>query len=716
MERIARILVRHSRRVLAATGLVSLVAALMFLRMDFNADISRFITEGNPVGESWVALQEKYDAADPINVLVSLPPGESFRTKTGLVTLAGLREQIAALEGVRQVGSVVPDRNPLTGAPLTAAVLAQASDPIVEAMLAASPVADLLIAADGRHSLLMVVPDGDAVEVTRRLEQLAPPPGAELVLSGNPVIFASVLSNLSWFLLVIPPAVIILLLATFYTNIGDRRLTALSIVPAALGALWTFGFIFGLGREVDIVTVIVPIFVIVMGSADGLHFVAHYQEAVEHTADRVERVASTLRQVGLPMILTTISTSAGFLSLLAADVRPIRQMGVFTAVGIGFAGIISFFTLPALMSRLDVQPRHHQALLGPRVTSLIKQLARRRWVAAALAAGLLAFTAIFIVRLEVTTDQLFFFKDGDPVRLAFDRTAEVFGGASPMMGEFVYDPAAGPDQLAALAAVEDRMESLPGVRTVFSLADLAGVLPPDQIEAALRGEVALPLGAMASGDGLRFLMFTESFTTADLRGWVAFTADQPEVRVLTGLPVLWDEIARLVLRAQIGSLAAAFVLVAAMLLISYRRLRETLVSLVPIALTVGTLLAFIAASDIQLHLVTAIASSIVIGVGIDYAIHLVAAVDHARAEGEGFSLRAIDKAGRPIIANALGIAVGLTGLWLSPFRFHPQISMIMWVSMLTAALTTLLIIPALLPATGLRAASGRPSSGAPSPA
>ena len=116
------------------------------------------------------------------------------------------------------------------------------------------------------------------------------------------------------------------------------------------------------------------------------------------------------------------------------------------------------------------------------------------------------------------------------------------------------------------------------------------------------------------------------------------------------------------------------------------------------------MLGFLALSGINLNLVTAILSSIVIGVGIDYAIHFIASIDYARTEGDGYVLRAIDRAGRPIIANALGIAVELTGLWLSPFRIHPHISMIMWVSMTTAALTALVIIPALLPREGVAGA------------
>jgi len=123
---------------------------------------------------------------------------------------------------------------------------------------------------------------------------------------------------------------------------------------------------------------------------------------------------------------------------------------------------------------------------------------------------------------------------------------------------------------------------------------------------------------------------------------------------------------------------------------------------VPVALTIATLLGFIAVSGIQLNLLTAIISSIVLGVGIDYSIHFVAAIDNARSEGDGYVLRAIDRAGRPIVANALGIAIALSALWLSPLAIHPQVSMMMWVSMITAALAALTVIPAMLPRDGVR--------------
>ena len=90
-----------------------------------------------------------------------------------------------------------------------------------------------------------------------------------------------------------------------------------------------------------------------------------------------------------------------------------------------------------------------------------------------------------------------------------------------------------------------------------------------------------------------------------------------------------------------------------------------------------------------------------IGVGIDYSIHYVAAIDLARRDGDGYVYRALDRAGRPIVANALGIAIGLSALIFSPLAIHAQVMAIMWVSMTTAALTALLVIPALLPSDGI---------------
>jgi predicted RND superfamily exporter protein len=710
MDRIARMIVAHSRVVLAATAIVTLVAVAMLFRLSLNADVSSFLLEGNATGEQFAALQDEYETRDPINVVASLPDGQTFRSADDLALVAELRDVLLEIDGVGDVATVVPETNPVTGGALDADELRDLPDAAATTLLDQSPVADLLVSDDAQHTLLMVTADDDATATARRVTDVTVD-GVELTFSGNPVVFASVIDALSVVLLIIPPIVLALLVLVFFATIGDRRLSVLAIVPAALGSLWTFGLVFGLGYEIDVVTVIVPIFVIVMGSADGLHFVTHFQKEAARTTDRVDQVASALSHVGVPMILTTISTAAGFLSLVVTDVEPIRQLGLFTAAGIAFAGIVSFFSLPALLSRLHLRPPRRAPVLGRPVVGGLKALVRTRVPAALLTIGIVAFAAVGIPRLEVNADQLFFFEDDDPVRQAFDRTEELFGGATPLVGEFAFDPAAPQASLDAAHAASEDLEQLDGVREVFSVAELADQLPPDQLEAVLGGE-PLALGRMVSDDGLRFLLLPGDFTTADLNGWLAFAEQRDEIRVLTGLPVVWDEIARLVLDAQRTSLIVAYLLVAALLAFAYRRLWETVISLVPITLTIATLLGFIALSGMQLNLLTAVVSSIVLGVGIDYVIHYVAAINLARPGGDGYVLRAIDRAGPPIVANALGIAIALSALWISPLRIHAQVSQIMWVAMTTACLTSLLVVPALLPRAGVRASAGEADEGA----
>ena len=216
MERIARVIVSHNKPILAATALISLVAVAMLFRLQFNADISSFALTGSEAGEAFVELQEKYNTGDPINAVVTLPEGETFRSKAGLVTLVELRDEILSVEGVESVATIVPDENPITGEPLTAVAVGSAPEQLVVALVDSSPVSQILLDESGRNTLMLIIPADDATALARTLAEMEPPNGVEVTLSGNPVIFATVLDIFSWFLLVIPPLVIALLVGVFY--------------------------------------------------------------------------------------------------------------------------------------------------------------------------------------------------------------------------------------------------------------------------------------------------------------------------------------------------------------------------------------------------------------------------------------------------------------------------------------------------------------------
>ena len=64
MERVARIIVEHSKRILGITGLITVLSLLMLFRMDFNADVSSFIIEGSGVGREFAYVPQADDWLD----------------------------------------------------------------------------------------------------------------------------------------------------------------------------------------------------------------------------------------------------------------------------------------------------------------------------------------------------------------------------------------------------------------------------------------------------------------------------------------------------------------------------------------------------------------------------------------------------------------------------------------------------------------------------
>jgi predicted RND superfamily exporter protein len=108
MQSIARFLVRRTRVVLAVTLLVTLAAVAMLPRLSFDVDVASFLLQSTPEGRTLVELQEKYDAGDPITVLLTRTDGGAFTDREGLVLLAQARDALTALDAVASVGSLVP--------------------------------------------------------------------------------------------------------------------------------------------------------------------------------------------------------------------------------------------------------------------------------------------------------------------------------------------------------------------------------------------------------------------------------------------------------------------------------------------------------------------------------------------------------------------------------------------------------------------------------
>ncbi len=718
MGKIANFVYTKSRLIIILVVLINVISLASFFRFDLDTDFLSFFSGGNPSADEYHRLNEKYHSGEAISVFIE--QDSSLLNKDNLINVFQLQEEIKRLDGVVQVQSFIPPEIMVMGnvIPVTGELIRSQSQPLSEFIDSKYFLADQFLAADSSKGMLMVNLQTDAAagEVVKSLQEIAEREDRlNISLAGNEIIKDTLWHYLLRILFILPPCAIILILLVFFTILRNRRLTILAIIPAGLAALWTFGTIFWSGLELNLVTVLSPLFILVIGSAYGLHYVTHFQENLPRYSDRRQLTVATLQMVGTPILLATVTTMAGFASLTWAKVIPMRQMGIFVTLGIGYAGLLSLLFVPAVLSRMKLPPKS-PPLRESRLVRVILTVSRQKAPIIAVFLVILAVSAFYIPRLDVVSNQLMFFKPGSEIRQTFARVEEHFGSALPLTGEIISDKGSAAiydSQFASkVLATERRLEELPGIKSAFSIFDLVmGINKMTAEENTYPQDPAVARGTLQqlgdegqkswiSADGLKMIIKTEGLSSGDIARLEDFVAEQSEIRVITGMPLLFDEMNRLVVQSQIQSLGLALALIFIILLVTIRKFRAALVALIPIVITIIAILGMLSVSKFNLNILTANLSAISVGVGVDYSIHLISGIHYFRKQGmngRDSVNSALSSVSRPVLTNAFGLAIGLSVLFFSPLQIHLQAASVMWVAMVVSSMAALLLIPIMYP-------------------
>ncbi|TET14908.1 MAG: hypothetical protein E3J77_03455 [Actinobacteria bacterium] len=204
------------------------------------------------------------------------------------------------------------------------------------------------ISEDGNVALLMVetVKDIEDEKLKVELENIIEPiKGQTLQVHyfGMPFIMAE-MSESSWktMRLGIIAAVTVLLILFFCFR--SVRGVLLPLAVALLSSIWVMGSVASIGRSATMMISAIPVLMISLATAYGIHFISRYYEE-RHNLNPVKAVNMTIRDIFVPILMSALTTMAGFLSLTAAIVRPMTEFGFFTTMGIFFAFVLATFLL-----------------------------------------------------------------------------------------------------------------------------------------------------------------------------------------------------------------------------------------------------------------------------------------------------------------------------------------------------------------------------------
>jgi len=550
--------------------------------------------------------------------------------------------------------------------------------------------------------------------------------------------------------LLFPLALLVMILLLFASFMTIRGIL-LPVVVVLLSVIFAMGSMVLLGFPMTTMSFIAPVLLLAIGVADAIHVLNRYNEEVakfkqrlapltertkqELKAAKREAILNTMEEMTGPVVMTSLTTAVGFLSLLTAFMVPQRHFGLVTAIGVMAAMLVSLLLIPAVMSLLKLPRTRDLNKKGLRPLTRVlmafeKAIVGHKKIVMVVALIIFGVMVAGIPQLRVETSNEEFLGEEHEAVKVLDFTSEYFSGDFNVMVEFdtgVRDGLKDPEVLNAMLDLEEFLLAN-GVSKTFSLTTLvrqmnerfnaddpAFYVIPDQknvisqllllftFQGGTLGDMAL--GDFSAGTVTGMYKMGSSGNVSRLGALVQDYLDEnfPEdgdIRVrMIGATALMDRMFTQMTRSQLVGLATTISAVAVLVMLLMGSIVAGLIAAIPLILTVTVSMGIMAYTGQPLDIMTLMVSVVAVGIGVDYSIHFISRfrTEYRVDQNAERALQAtIRTTGRGITYNALTVALGFFILILASFKgirtFGWQIALTMGVS----ALSAISIIPAIL--------------------
>jgi uncharacterized protein len=516
-----------------------------------------------------------------------------------------------------------------------------------------------------------------------------------------------------------------------WRTLAAIMLTLGASVAVAVGV----GDIFGFSNSV--VSTLVPLTVMVTTTATLVYLHSRFMER-DDGVSLLDHHARALANKFLPCTASMFATAVGFAALAVSDIRPVREMGLWTACGLLAAWVACFTLFPALQFLLRTPQRSHSAIEGQWFAAVVEVLVpatlRYRWyfVCAALAIMLCGAASLFgipgrLAPLQLETDALTYVNPHEPVAQDTRRFEETNGlDIDDLWLQTKPGSALDPDFLRSVDQLARRLEQQPGINAVDGpttvlrwaryiqsgtdqlptaasdwpkiAADLEQILLTEpsarsyvdvtnlssvRLTIRGRGEVFGPSGAMR-----KFIEKT----------WNDARAADPAFRdvhgVLAGKGVLSGNITERLLPTLTQSFGITASVIFCAFLVVFRSPSARLMTMIPSFFAILSVFIVMRIAGIPLNIATILIGSTVLGATENDQVHFFYHLQEGRSSGStGDALKhAMLTAGRPILFATLINTSGFLALALSdlpPMRQFGVVSASAFVLALIADFTAL---------------------------
>ena len=428
-----------------------------------------------------------------------------------------------------------------------------------------------------------------------------------------------------------------------------------------------------------------PIILLTIANSDGVHFVAKFFKEMRNKKDAKQSVEVTMDTLLVPIFLTSLTTMAAFLSLSFAPIKQLMGYGICISVGIAHAFVLSSTFLPAAIS-LKKWDMNSKAVTRPSIfESLITYFGKTvsNNPKLILGSGVLIATAgiIGLLYLKVDVNIASFFRQGTEFRDSIDFIDQEMTGTMDIRVR-LEGSMKNPRTLNEIVNLQDMLENNKKVTTSFSIADVVKqmhrvvmdddpdfeTIPEDQGKVnnlfsmySMSGDPE-DFSAMVDYEysvglvtALSRVMSTEEIISIvdEIEEYVGNLKSVGSASV-TGMAVVIRDLVYLVVQSSVISIVMSVILIGLITSLFFKRIAWGMMAIIPLSVAVVINFGFMGLAGIHLSHVTALLASVIIGVGVDFAIHYISQYRRLSKISEKNALTndVIEDVGYPIILDS----------------------------------------------------------------
>jgi len=747
MNRLIRFAVDHPVWTIIATLVLAAALAFPIQYLEEETDFAEFMADDDPIIVLMDEAEARYGRSWGIMVMLHNEAG--IFNDTTLGKIEEMADAIEAIPGIRSVSTPLNSQT-IVGTETALSVRQAAPDGIAprtpedmeifrSRLMADENLIGGVVSENGQAALVNIELEvgADEYAITPKIVDIvdAHRGGGDTLYIYGDAYFDTVMSEeMNADISLLFPLAILVMVALLFASFVTIRGILLPIAIVLLSIIVAMGSMVLLGFPMTAMSFIAPILLLAIGIADAIHVLNRYNEEIAKGTEKRQAILNTMRDMRAPVVMTSLTTAVGFLSLLSAFLVPQRHFGVVTAIGVLAAMLFSLALIPAVFSLLK-KPRVRDLSKGLRPLTRVllgfeKVIVGHRKTVLLVSLIIFGVMLAGIPRLRVeTSNEEFLGEEHEAVKI-LDFTADYFAGDMSVMVEFDTGRRDGLKDPAMLNAMLDLEEFLleNGVAKTFSLTTLvrqmnekfnaddpAYYVIPDSREMISQllllytfqggtlGDMAV--GDFSAGTVTGMYQMKSSGNVSRLAGLVQDYLDEHfaeggEMRVrMIGATTLMNRMFTQMTRSQLVGLGTTIAAVTALVMVLMGSVVAGLIAAIPLILTVTFSMGIMAYTGQPLDIMTLMVSVVAVGIGVDYSIHFISRF-RTEYRLDGDAERALQKTiqttGRGITYNALTVALGFFILIFASFKgirtFGWQIALTMGIS----ALSAISIIPAIL--------------------